>query len=114
MSKSIKNRIDIVYSTNPDFEYQHDEPEVVETLPPNLQDLRVSLDRKQRAGKEVTLVSGFVGIDDDLKALAKILKTKCGVGGTAKDSEIIIQGDFHEKVSNILIELKYKVKKNGR
>ncbi len=113
MSKKKKNRVDVVYSTNPDFSYDYDDDEEVETLEPKLQDLRISLDKKQRKGKSVTLITGFIGLEEDLKALGKILKSKCGVGGAVKNQEIIIQGDFREKIMNILLELKYKVKKAG-
>jgi translation initiation factor 1 len=108
-----KERIQIVYSTNPNFNYDFEEEEVQETLPPNQQLLYVSIDRKQRGGKEVTLVEGFVGTEDDLKELGKELKSKCGVGGTAKDNEIIVQGNFKEKVAEILINKGFKVKKKG-
>ena len=103
----------MVYSTNPDYKYDVDDDAEEETLPPARQDLRVWLDRKQRAGKQVTLVRGFVGSDDDLRALGSMLKTKCGVGGTAKDGEIIIQGDFRDRVTDILIKAGYKTKKAG-
>ena len=110
MSKK-NNRIGVVYSTNPDFEYEYeDSAEEVVTLPPQQQKLRVTLDRRQRGGKQVTLVSGFVGSDDDLAVLGKILKTKCGVGGAVKDGEIIIQGDFREKVVALLLAEGYKAK----
>jgi translation initiation factor 1 len=107
--KMAKGRIDVVYSTNPDFRYRYDEPEVQETLPAAKQKLRVTLDRKKRGGKTVTLVTGFVGTQDDLAALAKELKSKCGVGGSAKDGEIIVQGDFREKVTQILSQKGYRV-----
>ena len=103
----------MVYSTNPDYKYDVDDDAEEETLPPARQDLRIWLDRKQRAGKQVTLVRGFVGSDDDLRALGSMLKTKCGVGGTAKDGEIIIQGDFRDRVTDILIKAGYKTKKAG-
>jgi translation initiation factor 1 len=108
-----KNRKGVVYSTSNDFEYHYGEDEQVETLPPQQQNLRVMIDRKQRKGKEVTLVTGFVGTDDDLKELGKILKTKCGVGGSAKDSEIIIQGNQKEKALKLLLEMGYKAKPSG-
>ena len=113
MGKNSK-KIGVVYSTNPDFQYQfEDDEEVVETLPPQQQNLRVQLDRKQRGGKQVTLVTGFVGTNDDLSALAKELKTKCGVGGSSKDGEILIQGDFRDKILELLLNKGYKAKKSG-
>ncbi len=112
-SKNRRERLNIVYSTNPDFQYEYEQEEEVVTLMPSKQDLRVSLDRKQRAGKVVTLVKGFVGTKEDLESLGKMLKTKCGVGGTVKDGEILIQGDFCEKVIKILQEAGYKVKRSG-
>ena len=106
-------KINIVYSTNPDFQYQYDEPEEQATLPPARQDLRVRLDRKNRSGKSATLVTGFVGTQDDLTSLAKELKSKCGVGGSAKDGEILVQGDFRDKVLQLLLQKGYKAKKAG-
>ncbi len=97
----------IVFSTNPDSNYSDEEPKV-ETLAPERQKLRVSIERHHRGGKTVTLIKGFVGTDDDLQALAKQLKTKCGTGGSAKDSEIIIQGEVKDKVLTLLQSLGYK------
>ena len=111
MSK--KNKLNVVYSTNPDFDYSYDENEEVELLPNNEQRLYVSIDRKKRAGKEVTLVEGFVGPNEDIKGLAKSLKSKCGVGGTAKEGEIIIQGNFKNKVYGLLLKEGFLVKKKG-
>ncbi|MBP5677833.1 MAG: translation initiation factor [Bacteroidales bacterium] len=108
MSK--KQPVGVVYSTNPDFQYQYDEEPEAQTLEPSKQKLRVTLDRHHRGGKTVTLVTGFVGTDDDLQALGKMLKNKCGVGGSAKDGEIIIQGDQQEKVRQALTAAGYKVK----
>lgn len=110
MSKKKKH---VVYSTNPDFQYEFDEDQEQETLPPSEQSLYVSIDRKRRAGKEATIVEGFVGEVDDLKDLGKTLKSKCGVGGTAKAGEILIQGNFRDKICGILEELGYRVKKKG-
>ena len=97
-----KDRLNVVYSTNPDFKYDTEDTESVETLPKEKQQLRVCFDKRNRGGKVVTLITGFVGPDDDLKELGKLLKTKCGVGGSAKDGEIIVQGDFRQKVLDIL------------
>ena len=98
--------MNIVYSTNPDFNYNDSEPEI-STLAPGRQKLRVSIEHHHRGGKTVTLVRGFVGSDDDFQSLAKQLKTKCGTGGSAKDGEIIIQGDNKEKVVSLLLQLGY-------
>lgn len=97
-----KKRLDIVYSTNPDYHYSDENSNGVETLPKDKQMLRISLDKRNRKGKAVTLITGFEGTDDDLQDLGKFLKTKCGVGGSAKDGEIIIQGDNRQKVLDIL------------
>lgn len=102
-----KDRLNVVYSTNPDFRYEIRDEEETSTLPPPQQKLRVQLDRKNRGGKVVTLVTGFTGSDDDLKELGRLLKSKCGVGGTAKDGEIIVQGDFKQKVLDLLKQAGY-------
>jgi translation initiation factor 1 len=99
-----------VYSTNPDFMPQNDSPEEVETLPPGKQNLIVNLDKKQRKGKQVTIVLNFIGNEDSLKELGKTLKSKCGVGGAVKDGEIIIQGDFRQKIKNLLDSMGYHCK----
>jgi translation initiation factor 1 len=113
MAKSKKEKVNIVYSTNPDFQFQFDEEEEQETLAKNQQKLYVSIDRKQRGGKEVTLIEGFVGNEDDLKELGKMLKSKCGVGGSVKDNEILIQGSFRDKIYDMLVKEGYGVKKKG-
>lgn len=97
-----KDRLGVMYSTNPDFQYDTGEEEEQETLPAAKQPLRISLDKRNRGGKMVTLITGFCGTADDLAALGKLLKVKCGVGGSAKEGEIIIQGDFRAKVLEIL------------
>lgn len=96
-----KERLNVVYSTNPDFTYEMDD-EIVETLPRQQQKLRVQIEKKGRGGKTATVVTGFIGCDDDLNELARYLKTKCGVGGSAKEREIIIQGDLKQKVIDLL------------
>lgn len=113
MDNDWKARLGMVYSTNPDFQYQTDEEPEAETLPPARQDLRVWLDRKHRAGKVATLIKGFIGREEDLQTLAKLLKTRCGVGGSAKEGEILIQGDHRDRVVEILLKEGYKCKKAG-
>lgn len=108
-----KNRDGIVFSTNPEYEYSYNEKEQKTTLPPQQQQLKVFLDKKLRAGKQVTLVTGFVGTDEDLEALGKELKSKCGTGGSVKDGEILIQGNFADKVIKALSDKGYKVKRAG-
>ena len=101
--------MDIVYSTNPDFHFD-DEPEQTVTLPPAQQKLHVRMERSGRGGKTVTVVDNFIGREEDLEALGKMLKTKCGVGGTVKDGQILIQGDFRDRVIVILSTAGYKAK----
>jgi translation initiation factor 1 len=106
-----KKRLGVVYSTDPNFKYttvQNNEPE---TLAPEKQRLIVAIDRRQRAGKQVTLIKGFVGTNDDLAALGKTLKVKCGVGGSAKDGEITLQGDLRDKAIALLQGLGYNAKR---
>ena len=110
MAKNKKKRI--VYSTNPDFSYSYEEDKEDETLPNHEQDLRIWLDRKG-GGKVASIVKGFVGSSDDLKALAKDLKNLCGVGGTAKNGEILIQGDHRDKILAKLKKEGYGAKKAG-
>lgn len=112
-SKKNKGASGVVYSTQSDFEYSYEGDEVEETLPPGEQNLKVMLDKKMRGGKQVSLVADFVGTDEDLKALGKKLKSKCGVGGTAKDGEIIIQGNFVDRLIELLKADGYGVKKSG-
>lgn len=108
MSKN-KNKIGVIYSTNPDYQYAYEDDEAqVETLPPAQQKLHVKMERSGRGGKTVTLVEKFVGTEEDLNALGKTLKNKCGVGGSVKDGQIIIQGDFRERIIAILKDLGYK------
>lgn len=97
-----KARLDVVYSTNPDFQYFTDEKEENITIPASQQRLRVSIEKNHRGGKTVTLVKNFIGTDDDLKVLGRLLKTKCGVGGSVKEGEIIVQGEFRDKIVELL------------
>lgn len=101
-SNDWKDRLNVVYSTNPDFNYECIEEEQAETLPKNQQKLRISMEKKGRGGKTVTIIKGFIGSEEDLKDLGKLLKTKCGVGGSAKEGEIIIQGDFKQRIIELL------------
>lgn len=111
--KNKKSRKGVVYSTNPDFNYSYDEETEETTLPPQQQDLRVLLDKKSRKGKRVTLITGFRGKSDDLINLGNMLKIKCGTGGSVKEGEIIIQGDFTERIIKILHDNGYKAKRSG-
>lgn len=113
MGKDWKDRLGTVYSTNAEFNYNQTEDEVQDTLPKKEQILYISLDKKNRKGKAVTLVEGFVGKQIDLKDLGKLLKSKCGVGGSIKDGEILIQGDFRDKIIDLLKVSGYKVKRKG-
>lgn len=108
-----KRRLGVVYSTNPDFSFTEQEEESIETLEPSAQKLIVSIDRKNRGGKQVTLVTGFIGSEEDLAGLGRTLKVKCGVGGSAKNGEITIQGDFRDKVTEILRSMGYKAKRGN-
>ena len=108
-----KARLGVVYSTNPDFQYTTAKEEEAATLEPGKQRLIVGIDRRNRGGKQVTLITGFVGAEEDLKALARTLKTKLGVGGSAKEGEITIQGDFREKVTDLLKQLGYNAKRGN-
>lgn len=108
-----KKRDGVVYSTNSDFEYSLQQNEESNTLPPQQQNLKVLLDKSMRAGKQVTLITGFVGTSDDLDVLGKMLKSKCGVGGSVKDGEVLIQGDLRDKVVQILQKEGYKAKRSG-
>ena len=108
-----KERLGMVYSTNPDYEYQvASEPET-ETLPPEKQNLKVWLDRKHRGGKVVTIVKGFVGREEDITELGRMLKSRCGVGGSVKDGEIIVQGEHRDRIVELLVTAGYKCKKAG-
>lgn len=108
-----KNRDGVVYSTNSDFNYQYQQEETENSVSPKQENLKVMLDKSMRAGKQVTLVTGFTGKTGDIETLGKLLKTKCGVGGSVKDRVIIIQGDHRDKIVQILIKEGYKAKRVG-
>lgn len=114
MAKKKKHTRDgVMYSTNKDFEYDEVDNLDVATLAPQQQNLRISLDRKQRAGKTATLVTGYIGEKEDLEELGKRIKQKCGVGGSVKDGVVIIQGDFKDRILDILLAEHYKAKISG-
>lgn len=113
MENDWKKRLGVVYSTDPNFKYEQETEPEVETLEPAKQNLIVAIDRRARAGKQVTLVKGFVGSEDDLASLGKTLKVKCGVGGTAKDGEITLQGDLRDKVVALLQSMGYRAKRGN-
>ncbi|MBP3455125.1 MAG: translation initiation factor [Alistipes sp.] len=112
MSNDWKERLGVVFSTNPDYKYETEAEQEVETLPASKQNLRVWLDRL-KGGRVATVVRGFVGSQQELAELGKELKTKCGVGGTAKDGEIIIQGDHRDRIVDLLTRAGYRCKKAG-
>ena len=112
MNNDWKERLGVVFSTNPDYKYETSAEEEATTLEPSKQNLKISLDRL-KGGRVATVVRGFVGSADDLQALGKELKKSCGVGGTAKDGEIIIQGDHRDRVIELLIKAGYKAKRAG-
>ena len=108
-----KSRLGMVYSTNPDYQFEQEEVEEVETPLPKDQKLIVAIDKKGRGGKQVTVVNGFIGKEEDLESLGKTLKTNCGVGGSVKDGIILIQGDQRDKITGILTTLGYKAKRGN-
>jgi len=112
-SNDWKKREGVVYSTNSDFQFNYSQSESQATLPRQQQHLKVLLDKSMRAGKQVTLVTGFIGTPDDLETLGKMLKSKCGVGGSVKDGEILIQGDHRDKIVQLLQKEGYKSKRVG-
>jgi translation initiation factor 1 len=113
MENDWKKRLGMVYSTNPDYEYETGEEQEETTLSPEQQRLYVSLDKKNRKGKKVTLVEGFKGSTEDLKQLAKELKSKCGVGGSVGQGSVLIQGDFRVRILELLKDMGYQVKRSG-
>jgi translation initiation factor 1 len=112
-SNDWKKREGVVYSTNSEFQFNYSESDAPETRPPQQQNLKVLLDKSMRAGKQVTLVTGFVGTPEDLEKLGKMLKSKCGVGGSVKDGEVLIQGDHRDKIVQLLQKEGYKAKRLG-
>lgn len=113
MDNDWKKRLGVVYSTNPEYQYDSGEEEAEETPPPEAQRLIVKLDKKHRKGKTITLVEGFRGSNEELKALGRDLKSRCGVGGSAKEGEILVQGDFRDRLVAILTEMGYNARRSG-
>ena len=113
MENDWKKRLGVVYSTNKNYDFEIEGAAESETLPVNQQNLIVSLDKKNRKGKAVTLVTGFIGTEEDVKELGKSLKSKCGVGGSVKENQIMLQGDHRDKVMMLLKDTGYKVKRSG-
>jgi translation initiation factor 1 len=114
--KNDKNKISdgqIIFSTNREFKNEEEKSAEEITLPPEKQNLSIRLETKGRGGKSATIITGFIGTENDLKDLEKLLKARCGSGGSSKDGEILIQGDFKEKIYQFLFEKKYKIKKSG-
>jgi translation initiation factor 1 len=108
-----KKRDGVVYSTNSNFGYEYQQQQEAQTLPPQQQSLKVLLDKSGRAGKQVTIVTGFIGTSADLDSLGKLVKSKCGVGGSVKEGEILIQGDARDKIVQLLVKEGYKAKRVG-
>lgn len=114
MAKSKRQRFEgVVYSTNDEYQYKDNEEAEGESLPPSKQNLRILSDKKQRGGKTVTLITGFVGNKEELESLGKLVKQKCGVGGSVKDGIIIIQGDFKARILELLLKEGFKAKVSG-
>jgi translation initiation factor 1 len=112
-NKKSKERVNVVYSTNSDYSYESEDDSEQETLPPNEQVLRVYIEKKGRGGKTASVLKGFIGSDEDRNDLSKMIKASCGVGGTVKDGEIIIQGDQRDKIVKLLSAKNYGIKKAG-
>ena len=112
-NKKSKERVNVVYSTNSDYSYESENDNEQETLPPNEQVLRVYIEKKGRGGKTASVLKGFIGSDEDRNDLSKMIKASCGVGGSVKDGEIIIQGDQRDKIVKLLSAKNYGIKKAG-
>jgi translation initiation factor 1 len=108
-----KKRDGVVYSTDSNFGYEYQQQQEAQTLPPQQQNLKVLLDKSGRAGKQVTIVTGFIGTSADLDSLGKLVKSKCGVGGSVKEGEVLIQGDARDKIVQLLLKEGYKAKRVG-